>query len=381
MPRQKLTLGGSVLMPSRPRASSSTRVHPLALAQMLDHFLRLRLNATAMGKESEGRDAGGVTDSETNIDLMDEDASTEACAIGALFGVENGDGGSVRDVLCAVELVGRRDRATGTVTIEDEHGKLALARARRTRSECSIVGFYRASMNDGSVEDGDLEMFDLLAAKVRDWERETGDQGDGVANDASALVKCGAGGDASEPPKMKWYERTSDGFVEREFSMETGESERIVVDALANISLEEEDASHSATSVKSLESAAEATRALRDRLRTTLGYLSAVRNGDAAIDFDVLRSLVSVMNDLRASSSDSVRDTFVDEYEDVLLVNYLASLTKAVDNLNELVDKYHFAHGDHGGVQHAERGGERSGRFHARDREARAQERAMLSLF
>jgi COP9 signalosome complex subunit 6 len=137
------------------------------------------------------------------------------------------------------------------------------------------------------------------------------------------------------------------------------EAERIVVDEVAKIAPEGRD-SRSARFASSLESAATATTALRDRLAVVLEYLRAVKDGRAVLDRDVLREVAKAMVVLRTSSSEALREDFADEYENTLVLNYLAAMTKTTDGLSEAIDKFHIVHGDHSLVT--------ATRFHTRGR-------------
>ena len=150
----------------------------------------------------------------------------------------------------------------------------------------------------------------------------------------------------SDAPGVRWYERGSDGLREETFTVEMLEAERIVVDEVAKIAPEGRD-SRSARFASSLESAATATTALRDRLAVVLEYLRAVKDGRAVLDRDVLREVAKAMVVLRTSSSEALREDFADEYENTLVLNYLAAMTKTTDGLSEAIDKFHIVHGDH----------------------------------
>jgi hypothetical protein len=55
-----------------------------------------------------------------------------------------------------------------------------------------------------------------------------------------------------------------------------------------------------------------------------------------------------------------LREDFAHEYENTLMLNYLAAMTKTTHGLSETIDKFHIVHGDQ--FSHA------ATRFHARGR-------------
>ena len=89
-----------------------------------------------------------------------------------------------------------------------------------------------------------------------------------------------------------------------------------------------------------MESAASATGALRDRLATVRDYLDNVKRGLVPCDYDLLRKIAGAMKTLRVNTRDEFGTSFADEYEDTLALNYLASLTKTTNELNEFIDKF-----------------------------------------
>lgn len=323
-------------------ARATRRCHPLAVAVACDHYFRLTLarNARASAR------SGGNDDADA-----ERRASDSLVALGALYGSRGADVSEVSiELAVELEAVAGSD---GAVSVDRTFATEAETRRRRTRGETTLVGFYRVVDDRSCASEEDASVFDELCA----WAREL----EGVEEEGLVFLLARAGDEDAEGPRARWYARTIDGFAEQEYAMETRESERIVVDALANIAPEGEGETHSGRFVLSLDAAAAATSALRDRLAVTLEYLDGVRSGTLKVDHDILREIAAVMDILASGSNDAIRHSFDEEQEDVLAVNYLASVTKATDGLNELVDKFH--------IVHVDRTGDRGPRFFSRARE------------
>ncbi|KAE9049091.1 hypothetical protein PR003_g649 [Phytophthora rubi] len=64
----------------------------------------------------------------------------------------------------------------------------------------------------------------------------------------------------------------------------------------------------------------------------------AMKNGEAPLDHNLLRHLIC--NQLPAMKSEHFDAAFTQEYNDALLVSYLATLTKGATNANTLVDRF-----------------------------------------
>ena len=295
-------------------------VRPLALAVIHDHHLRLT--------RAPGADGAAV-------------------ALGALYGAR---GGSVWDVSVAraVELEARAS-TDGTTRVDLVAADAVDARRRRAGGEGGLVGFYRTT-EGGGREAADAEAFDALRA----WGRAI--EGREDAEFVYLLVDVGVNGVGA-----RWCERGVDGLEEREFATEARESERIAAEALATVATVGGGETRAGSFVLGLDSAAAVTRALRDRLAVVLEYVDGARSGAAETDHDALREIAAVMDILASGSNDTIRDGFEEEREDVLAVNYLASITKATDGLHELVEKFHVARGEHPS--------ERGPRFFSRSRD------------
>jgi len=149
-------------------------------------------------------------------------------------------------------------------------------------------------------------------------------------------------GSAGQSLPLKAYEptveirgRTSRNvFVEASFTVETGEAERIAVDWTAK-------GGEGGTSLEShLQTQRAAVKMLSERIQVLVQYVAGVVAGTKLKDHNALRSLSALVASLPASELPEFRQEFDKEYEDVQLTAYLATLTKSVNALNDLVDKH-----------------------------------------
>ena len=288
-------------------------------------------------------------------------SSSPPLSVGLVYGVSSADSG-VECVTCAEARAVPDERGGWMFDWDAVERRDALA--AQTREDLRVVGWYRAieggneEDDDGACGEADARAHEALVT----WVATTGNGDRGTGRDSLAFLAVRVGEEGDErATTTTWYEREDGAFVEREHAMETSESERIVVHEVANIAPEGGD-SHAARFGASMESAAAATRALRDRLAIVLTHLRAMKAGEVAMDLDVLREVAGAIDALRTSSSEAVGESFADEFRDTLALNYLATATKLTNALNEVIDKFHVVSGNDGGFG----GGGAGGRFHSR---------------
>ena len=348
------------LPPARAETPSLARrrAHPLVTMMACDGVARARrerranegARAMMMDGNVENDAARGAPSASTPPPL----------SVGLVYGVSSADGG-VECVTCAEARAIPDERGGWMFDWDAVERRDALA--AQTREDLRVVGWYRAiegrdDDDDGTCGEADARAHEALVT----WVATTGNGDRGTGRDSLAFLAVRVGEEGDErATTTTWYEREDGTFVEREHAMETSESERIVVHEVANIAPEGGE-SHAARFGASVESAAAATRALRDRLAIVLTHLRAMKAGDVPMDLDVLREVAGAIDALRASSSEAVGESFADEFRDTLALNYLATATKLTNGLNEVIDKFHVVSGNDGGLG----GGGAGGRFHSR---------------
>lgn len=140
-------------------------------------------------------------------------------------------------------------------------------------------------------------------------------------------------------------------FVQASYTIETVEAERISVDHVAH--LKPSDGGSAATKLAAhLTGTHSAIKMLNSRIRVLHHYLLAMQTGEIPCDNSLLRQVSSLLRRLPTIESEKFRDDFLMEYNDTLLVSYLAMFTNCSSTMNELVDKFNTAY-----ERHTKRGG------------------------
>ncbi|CAA7025371.1 unnamed protein product [Microthlaspi erraticum] len=132
-------------------------------------------------------------------------------------------------------------------------------------------------------------------------------------------------------------------FVHTSYTIETVEAERISVDHVAH--LKPSDGGSAATQLAAhLTGIHSAIKMLSSRIRVLYQYLLAMHKGDIPFENSLLRQVSSLLRSLPAAQSEKFHDDFLMEYNDKLLMSYLAMLTNCASNMNEMVDKFNTAY-------------------------------------
>ncbi|RLN96776.1 hypothetical protein BBJ28_00011045 [Nothophytophthora sp. Chile5] len=127
-------------------------------------------------------------------------------------------------------------------------------------------------------------------------------------------------------------------FVKAPFKIETSESEGISIDHISKIA-PVGDASKSALHPY-LGNVRDAVKMLDRQVDVLVRFLQAMKNGEAPMDHNLLRHISSICNQLPAMKSQHFDGAFTQEYNDALLVAYLATLTKGATNANTVIDRF-----------------------------------------
>ncbi|XP_028807934.1 COP9 signalosome complex subunit 6a [Neltuma alba] len=140
-------------------------------------------------------------------------------------------------------------------------------------------------------------------------------------------------------------------FVRSSYTIETVEAERISVDHVAH--LKPSDGGSAATQLAAhLTGIHSAIKMLHSRIKVLHHYLLAMQKGEVPCDNSLLRQVSSLLRRLPAIESGKFQDDFLMEYNDTLLITYLAMMTNCSSAMNELVDKFNTAYD-----RHSRRGG------------------------
>jgi len=127
-------------------------------------------------------------------------------------------------------------------------------------------------------------------------------------------------------------------FVKVPYKIETGEAERISVDHVAKVT--PSGAIGGSVLTSHLMGIHNAIHMLNMRVKILIQFLEATKTGKIPKDHGLLRRISSLCASLPASDSAAFKSDFMTEYNDTLLVTYLASITKGSNNINELIDKF-----------------------------------------
>jgi len=131
-------------------------------------------------------------------------------------------------------------------------------------------------------------------------------------------------------------------FSKVPYKIETGEAERISVDHVARITPSGD--STSSQIANHLTAVHSSISMLAIRLRILRKFLEAVKTQSVPVDHGLLRQLGSLCTQLPSLHSDQLKHDFISEYNDSLMITYLASITKGTNGLNEMVEKFNAVH-------------------------------------
>ncbi|KAH6572573.1 hypothetical protein BASA60_006542 [Batrachochytrium salamandrivorans] len=119
-------------------------------------------------------------------------------------------------------------------------------------------------------------------------------------------------------------------FVKSQFKIETNDAELLAIEHVAH----ETSSDNNSKLVAHLVGKQNAIRMLQSRVRTLATYMSNVEK-----DHTLLRQISSLCNRLPTIQGIDFDSEFNVDYNDVLLMTLLASITKGTHTLNELLDK------------------------------------------
>nr|KAJ3420806.1 COP9 signalosome complex subunit 6 [Polyrhizophydium stewartii] len=124
-------------------------------------------------------------------------------------------------------------------------------------------------------------------------------------------------------------------FAKAQFKVETSDAERLAVEHVAHAT----NAGGDTKLVTHLIGQQNAIRMLHSRVAALVKYLEEVQQGSLPKDHTLMRQISSLCNRLPTMQGDDFESEFNEDYNDVLLMTFLATVTKGAHQLNELVDK------------------------------------------
>merc|ERR1712137_41018 len=133
-------------------------------------------------------------------------------------------------------------------------------------------------------------------------------------------------------------------FCDVPYKIETLEAERIAVDHIAHSASTTADDASGSASISQLSGTQEAINMLNIRIKLLLRYLHAVQNGELPKDLNFLRQIKSICRMLPAIDTQQFKNDLLDEYNDTLLMTYLASITKTTNAADKLGKAHNFTY-------------------------------------
>jgi len=284
--------------------SLNVQLHPLVIINISDHWTRVKVQ----------------TDTK------------DPRVIGALLGTQAGRN---IEILNSFELV--YDRIEGSIIIQQNYLNTKLEQFKKVFPHVEFLGWYSTG---SQVQPADIEVHKqlvevsesplyLLLDTVACANPATRDLPVEIYESELRMV--------SDKPTML--------FVKVPFRIETQEAERISVDHIARITASGGSAASQLTS--HFMGVHNAITMLNTRVNIILKYLEAVKAGKSPLDHSLLRRISCLCNQLPITMAAEFKKDFTNEYNDALMITYLASITKGTTGINDLIDKFNITYDKH----------------------------------
>ncbi|CEP14864.1 hypothetical protein [Parasitella parasitica] len=289
----------------------SIAVHPLVLLNISDHYTRTKLqNPTAI---ESGRMYGALLASQSGRDV---------------------------DIINSFELPLSFEQDSNTV-LDKSFLLYKLEQLKQVFPHLDFMGWYTLG---AEPSEADLKLHEQFL--------QVSESALFLQMDPRALQPAGA---AKEFP-VNIYESVIDivdghtrlVFIKSAYKVETGEAECIAVDHVAKPSSSSADTGLGNTLIAHLTTQRNAIAMLNSRIQLLHQYLQDAQSGAIPIDHDIIRQISSICGRSPVLEKTAFEEQFTTEYNDVLLVAYLASITKGLNTVNDLIDKFNLVNGGHG---------------------------------
>jgi len=276
------------------KGAIDVKLHPMVIVNLSDHFTREKVKT---GKSVR--------------------------VYGVLLGQQSG---RKIDISNSYEML-----VSDTKQVDNEFLKKRLAQFQRVFEHDEILGWY----STGKLENSDFGIHQQIESYnesplllILDPESKPGSQNLPISI-LETTVKV-----VDDKPKTF--------FTRLPFSIETTEAERIAVDYVANVSTGGRSmlTSHLTTLLS-------AVKMLNVRIKIITRFLQESKNGSVPRDEGLLRSINALCHLLPAINTEKFKEDFLTEYNDALLVTYLAAITKTTNALSEMIDKFNIAFDRH----------------------------------
>jgi COP9 signalosome complex subunit 6 len=281
-------------MASAEESGSLVRIHPLVIMSVADHSTRDRLQ---VGRKR---------------------------VFGALFGVQTG---RVVEIFESFELPHTEEKGINTLKMDTFDEDMALFKENYPNYEC--LGWYATGPQ---VQPGDAEIHHMMISY----------------NEAPLfmLLDDNAPADAKELPIQILQETISvvenkavTEFISCAYEVSPDEAERITAVHCAKVITGETVGS---VVTNHYETLGKAIEVLNTRVGVLVQILKDVEAGKMNMDHKLLRNIKALVQRLPVMSSSEFKSDLLSEYNDDLLVVYLASITKGTHLASEVVDKFQY---------------------------------------
>jgi len=299
------TKGSAVLEKEGGGGALQIDLHPLVIINISDHYTRAK---------------------------VESNANPPPRVIGALLGVQNGRN---IEIFNSFELV--YHTLEGNIVIDTDYMKAKQEQFKKVFPTNDFLGWYSTSsgvaVSDLAIHKQFLEINEspiyLALDAAAAFLASTRDLPITIFESEIHVVQ--------DQPTML--------FVKVPYRLQTGEAERIGVDHVARVTpTGGAEGSQLTTHLMGLHNA---VKMLNARVKTLHAFCTATNEGKIAPDHGILRQIASLCNVLPAIDTGVFNEDFLKEYNDVLLVTYLAGITKGTSAINDLVDKYNITYERH----------------------------------
>ncbi|KAG8201551.1 hypothetical protein JTE90_011226 [Oedothorax gibbosus] len=272
--------------------SVTISLHPLVIMNISEHWTRV--------KAQEG---------------------TPLQVIGALIGRQTGRN---LEIMNSFELV--FDKIEGDIVIDKDYYSTKEQQFKQVFSDLDLLGWYTTG---DTVIESDIKVHKQICEIY----------------ESPVFMKLNPVGRHTELP-VKMYESIIDLvsgeatmlFVELLYTLATEEAERIGLDHMARMSTNE--SGESSLVAEQLQAQHSAIKMLHSRVHLILDYVRAVKEGKATPNHEILREAYSLCHRLPVVSSESFKQEYFNQCNDVGLMTYLGTLTKGCNTINQYVNKF-----------------------------------------
>ena len=283
--------------------SVTVALHPLVIMNISDHYTRIKAQEEIVPK-----------------------------VYGAILGKQNG---RHLELFNSFELQHSENPSTGEVEIEMSYFRDKEEQFRQVFKDIDFLGWY--TVGSSNATDRDILIHKQLT----------------VVNEGALLVKLDPNSLSANLP-VTIYESMVDIndaaprmlFIEVCYTLVTEEAERIGVDHVARLSSAgSPDVSQVSEHIQMQKSA---VKMLHSRINILLEYVKAVKDGELPMNEEIMRNCMSLCQRLPVLSTQNFQENLFDQCNDVLLMSYLAAITKGSNLSNELITKFNLIYDRHG---------------------------------